>query len=465
VNELEVEQIMEEHKLEVNNEPAVMVTIDSKVESIEIKPMIEAEPATEEMAIIKENSHDEALNVKDEIVNQIEDVLLEDKSETLIASEINNISEELENNTSEDLVVEDMIKNELLSEEENVSIETSDDISLKDIESISNNTVVQSTVEKKNIEEPTNKENFKEDELVNNESEKTKVSNIVEKNDIEIKESVITSLTSVKVKEINKPIENSIKIINANNMGENKLAKEFMSETSDKYTIMILNFENMERASLYSSRYGLENNSLVFAYEEKVKLIHGVFDTFQEAVTASKILHPFVLSTHPYVRKIKGYQKLYKKFNNVQVSEKIDINLKEVSVLDKDKKILENITEVSLIEEPTIELEVQTLQVRNEVLKDKFLNGNKERYTISLATLNNFKESNLFGVKHHIQDELLTYKFKNSVRLIYGIYDSALETRMALEKLDSVLKRNKPFVNKLDVHQKLYKKYNKRIGE
>ncbi len=509
VNELEVEQIMEEHKLEVNNEPASMVTIDSKVESIVIKPMIE--PATEEMVIIEEDSHDEVLKVNDKIVNQIEEVLLEDKSETLIVREINNISEELENNTSEDLVIEDMIKDELLSKEENISIETSDDVLLEEIETVeidaenpmdnltlddessvpnieeasfdevlvaevlklegiespTVDTVIQAENEDNKVEKFSDKENLHDDDLLNNNilSGEAKVSNTVEKIDNEIKVNESTSLSSEKPEETSKTIEDSIKIISTNNMGENKLAKEFLGETSNKYTIMILNFENMQRASLYTNRYGLEQNSLVFAYEEKVKLIHGVYDSFQEAVNASKVLHPFVLSTHPYVRKIKGYQKLYKKFNNTQVSEKVDINLKEVSVLDKGTKILENTTKVSLIEEPNNELEAQTLQVKNTVLKDKFLNENKERYTISLATLNNFKDSNLFRVKHHIQDELLTYKFKNSVRLIYGIYDSALETRMALEKLGSALKRNKPFVNKLDVHQKLYKKYNKRIGE
>ncbi|NQY95205.1 MAG: hypothetical protein HRT43_13660 [Campylobacteraceae bacterium] len=267
-----------------------------------------------------------------------------------------------------------------------------------------------------------------------------------------IQNTVIETSSSTPVTQ-DKSISNNkqnIKFLNSNTKDEGSLEKEFMKEDSSKYTIMILNFETIKKADIYSLRYGLESNSVIFTYENQVKLIHGVYDTFKEAVAASKVLHPFVLTTTPYVRKIRGYQKLYNKYNTTIVSQELDV--KDTSVELGQIKQDEN-------------TKFQTIQFNNTDLKTKFLNSDSEQYTISLATLNNFEDAQLFRIKHQIEDNSIAYKFKDSVRLIYGIFNSALETRMAMENLNKSLKRNKPFINKLDTHLKLYKKYNKNSGE
>ena len=199
------------------------------------------------------------------------------------------------------------------------------------------------------------------------------------------------------------------------------LEKEFTSKKSKKYTIMILDFENMKDAMFYASAHGLHENSVIFKYSNKFKLIHGAYDSFKEATLSINELVPFVKKNKPYVRKISGYQELYAKYNSE----------------DTEGNYFPN------------------LQMKND-----FFEKNSKKYTITLTTSRNFTEARWFREKYKINNDTIVYKFGTKVKVIYGIFNSAKEANEEIDNFDNELMKLKPFVNRITTHQKLYNKYN-----
>ena len=48
-----------------------------------------------------------------------------------------------------------------------------------------------------------------------------------------------------------------------------------------------------------------------------------------------------------------------------------------------------------------------------------------------------------------------------SAKVIYGIFKSVKEANIAMESLPASVKANKPYIDNILKHQKLYAKYNK----
>jgi len=222
----------------------------------------------------------------------------------------------------------------------------------------------------------------------------------------------------------------NLKFLELESNDEISLSNEFVSKESKKYTIMILDFSNQSEALFYAKRHGLNKNSVIFGYQNKYKLIYNAFDSFKAAQKAVKKLPSFVKKTNPYVRKINGYQKLYKKYKNNVDSKNINKNYFSTTNI-----------------------------------KEKFFKQNSKKYTITLTTSPNYEEARWFRYKYKINNDTIVYKFGSRVKVIYGIFNTAKEAKRAIENFDEELKKLKPFVNRLSTHQKLYKKYNKRIED
>jgi septal ring-binding cell division protein DamX len=193
---------------------------------------------------------------------------------------------------------------------------------------------------------------------------------------------------------------------------------------------MIQNFRNKKDAINYAKRYGLYSNYVVFAFENKYKLIYGAYDSYKEAVSNIQNLKSHVRKTNPYVRKITGYQKLYRKYKNVPKAKTKD-----------------------------------NTYYPNNYFKNEFLNSRSKKYTVTLTTLPSFKEAKWFRYKYKINKNTIVYNFDRRVKVIYGIFNSAKEANKAIENFDNEIKRLKPFVNRLSTHQKLFRKYNKNIED
>jgi hypothetical protein len=77
---------------------------------------------------------------------------------------------------------------------------------------------------------------------------------------------------------------------------------------------MILNFNNKKEAITVAKRYNLYEDGLIFKIYKKHKLVYGLFDNYEDAKAAMDKLNPFILKNRPFVRKISGYQRIYKKY-------------------------------------------------------------------------------------------------------------------------------------------------------
>lgn len=101
----------------------------------------------------------------------------------------------------------------------------------------------------------------------------------------------------------------------------------------------------------------------------------------------------------------------------------------------------------------------------NSSFKDAFLNSSTDKYTINLATFGTFQESESFINLNKINDNAFAFLFgegKQYYKVMYGIFNSDIEAKDTLTKMDIKLKRNQPRVEEIYIKQNLYKKYNQK---
>lgn len=132
----------------------------------------------------------------------------------------------------------------------------------------------------------------------------------------------------------------------------------------------------------------------------------------------------------------------------------------------------ENITKTipdELIEKPIKKelIKKEEVKAKSITFKDKFLSAKKEKYTINLALAYSEKSALSFLKKHHIKNNAFAIKFgktKKMYKIMLGIFETKEEAQKAINNLSSILKKNKPRIEKIEIKQKLYKKYNPQIG-
>ncbi len=96
---------------------------------------------------------------------------------------------------------------------------------------------------------------------------------------------------------------------------------------------------------------------------------------------------------------------------------------------------------------------------------NSFLDAPSEYYTINITTTNGLNEGNGYvSVNGLDSSNSYVYPFgpeMKSAKVIYGIFKSVKEANIAISKLPSSVIANKPYIDNVAKHQKLYAKYNK----
>lgn len=101
-------------------------------------------------------------------------------------------------------------------------------------------------------------------------------------------------------------------------------------------------------------------------------------------------------------------------------------------------------------------------------LKDVMLKKKSEYYTIILATVNPSLDYKKFIEDNNIKHNAVAYHFGQKdkyVKIIYGAYKTYEDAFDSLIKLDTNLLSNKPYVERVDKHIKLFHKYSNVIEE
>ena len=213
--------------------------------------------------------------------------------------------------------------------------------------------------------------------------------------------------------------------------------RSFLNAPQEYYTINITSLSSMNEAEKLVTNEKIYENSFIFSYgEEKewVKVLYGVFKTYEEANESLMQLESIKNRYEPIIEIIESKQNLYKKYHNDDIPSNI------------------------------IEPFIEETQVKDKAsFKEKFLSASKEYYTINLATLFYEQDANRFENKYTSKLNLFLFKFgkeKTYFKAVSGVFLSEEEALNAIENLPYELKRNKPRVEKISNKQNLYWKYN-----
>ena len=94
-----------------------------------------------------------------------------------------------------------------------------------------------------------------------------------------------------------------------------------------------------------------------------------------------------------------------------------------------------------------------------------FLDAPEAYYTINITTTNGVEEANSYVSSNSLESaNSYVYPFgpeMKSAKVIYGIFKSVKEANEAIKNLPSSVIANKPYIDNIAKHQKLYAKYNK----
>lgn len=103
-------------------------------------------------------------------------------------------------------------------------------------------------------------------------------------------------------------------------------------------------------------------------------------------------------------------------------------------------------------------------ETSSKISYNSLLDAPSEYYTINITTTNgiqtakDYLSSNNFDIL-----DVYLYEFgpeKKSSKIIYGIFSSVDEAKKALNKLPESILKNKPYIDSIKKHQKLFLKYN-----
>lgn len=268
-----------------------------------------------------------------------------------------------------------------------------------------------------------------------------------------------TKISSIKdIKSIyadfkNKQLQTKIKVKKVKPFQTNsEFKKKFLEANFDLYTINITSFSSIAQAKELLEKEKIYENSFVFSYgEEKewVKVVYGIFDTYEEANTALEQLKDIKEKYEPVIEVISSKQELYKKYNNsVQINEDLIID-EELKQSDDEPTIIK--PSLPSDNKATVEF------------KDDFLNAPEDYYTLNLATLYDKESVQRFYQRNQEAIDIFVFKFgqdSTMYKAMGGIYKTYEEAQIALGQLPQKLQKNKPRIEKINIKQKLYFKYN-----
>lgn len=188
-------------------------------------------------------------------------------------------------------------------------------------------------------------------------------------------------------------------------------------------------------------------------YEAKKSLLNREYELYSNYYTilnSISILTPTVLDPN----------------NNICSEAKVsNMSTKEKSKDDtsSDLRALLGDEPVAVKKEITKEEVIPAAKETTNQMKGSFLDAPEGYYTINIATTNGLDAANTYVSENNLADAS-TYSFGSdmkSAKVIYGIFESVEDAKTAIGNLPAVVKANKPYVDKIAKHQKLYSKYNK----
>ncbi len=233
-------------------------------------------------------------------------------------------------------------------------------------------------------------------------------------------------------------------------IGNESFKDKFLKASPEHYTINVIAFGSMEKASQFIKNNSMINNSFAFQYGKDLslfKVVYGVFENYMQAKDRLDMLG-FPSEYYPIIEKIGKKQDLYKKYN-------IDYEVPEESMEDEEPIVMED-------EEPIVKIEYAPLP-NNIDFKNSFLNADDKHFTINLYTFISEEKAIDFVDQNNLENNTLLFRFgknRRLIKLIYGIYPTINDANKDIAKLKKIDGNLFPVVEKLKKQKNIYKKFN-----
>ena len=195
-------------------------------------------------------------------------------------------------------------------------------------------------------------------------------------------------------------------------------------------------------------------------YEAKKSLVNREFELYRNyydmllslSMLTDSVLDPKndVCSDNKALATVVSEQKEYQRSENT--------NELKALLGDEPTTVKDELKEDLIVEEKEV------LGTQNSEYKS-FLEAPEGYYTINITTTEGLDSAKRFVNTNSLSsNDSYVYPFgpeMKSAKVIYGIFKSVKEASLALENLPSSVKANKPYIDNILKHQKLYFKYNK----
>lgn len=219
----------------------------------------------------------------------------------------------------------------------------------------------------------------------------------------------------------------------------------FLLEDSNKFTLTIEDFENIYDALKFIDLADIESRSFIFKKLKNEKIViniaYSIFDSYEDA-NNSKMLEEFntLSKSRIHTKKLKDVQDSVLQFNSLNLVEK-SVSRKMSNQNKTIKKIFKT----------------------NPSFKDKFLNAPDNYYTINVATFKTFDDVEKIINNGNYYENSFVFTYGEGtplVKFMYGVYENYQDALSDLNNHKS-LQEYTPVIEKIEVKQKLYKRFNK----
>jgi adhesin transport system outer membrane protein len=138
-------------------------------------------------------------------------------------------------------------------------------------------------------------------------------------------------------------------------------------------------------------------------------------------------------------------------------------NLNELRILLGEESVVKK-ERIIKIQEPIEINDSIKEETSSKISYNSLLDAPSEYYTINITTTNGIQAARDYLSSNNFDfSDVYLYEFgpeKKSTKIIYGIFSTVDEAKEALNKLPKSIIKNKPYIDSIKKHQKLFLKYN-----
>ncbi len=230
--------------------------------------------------------------------------------------------------------------------------------------------------------------------------------------------------------------------------------------------------KNKERIEVLK-KYVVANENIVEVYKSEFE---SGTRTFVDILDAQTVLYEAKKSLTN--REFELYNNYYDILNTLSILTKTTLNPENdgcangeaLNNIESEQKQFNTSNESNelkalLGDEPVLKVAEEKIVTKEKnIAPSSFLDAPAGYYTINITTTNGLNQANTYVSDNGLDNNnSYVYPFgpeMKSAKVIYGIFESVKEATIAMKNLPSSVISNKPYIDNIAKHQKLYSKYN-----